>query len=140
MCQIQQVETPTPAVVISVEVAWVVNATLLDLETSAVALAGPDTECTDPIVPVDTNCTDNNLLFGMPGGNEEYHDECDYTAEHDAIPTGSHGQQPATELARLNLGTIDVDKYGCEDGDDVDADEVEEASEADIGSMQNVDD
>jgi hypothetical protein len=134
------VETPTPAVVISVEVAWVVNATLLDLETSEVALAEPDTECTDPIVPVDTNCTDKNLLFGMPGGNEEYHDECDYSAERDAIPTDSHGQQPATELARLNLGTIDVDKYGCEDGDDVDADEVEEVSEADIGSMQNVDD
>jgi hypothetical protein len=38
------------------------------------------------------------------------------------------------------MGPSDVDVYEGEDGDDVDADEEEEASQADDGSTQNVED
>jgi hypothetical protein len=41
---------------------------------------------------------------------------------------------------RTELGPSDVDGYECEDGDDADADEVDEALQADDGSMQNVED
>jgi len=44
----------------------------------------------------------------------------------------------ATELERFNLGTGDFDGYEGEDGDDMDVDEEEEASQVDDGSMQNV--
>jgi hypothetical protein len=43
-------------------------------------------------------------------------------------------------MGRTDLGTSDVNGYECEDGDDVDADEEEEASQADDGSTQNVED
>jgi hypothetical protein len=43
-------------------------------------------------------------------------------------------------LWRTVLGPIDVDRYEGEDGDDADADEKEEASQAKNGSMQNVED
>jgi hypothetical protein len=43
-----------------------------------------------------------------------------------------------TELERFDRRTSDVDGYECEDGDDADADEEEEASQADDGSTQNV--
>ena len=47
-----------------------------------------------------------------------------------------------TQLERFDLGTSDVDGYEGEDGDDVDADaeQEEEASQADDGSLQNVED
>jgi hypothetical protein len=41
---------------------------------------------------------------------------------------------------RTDLGPSDVDGYESEDGDDADADEVGEASQADDGSTQNVED
>jgi hypothetical protein len=41
---------------------------------------------------------------------------------------------------RTDLGPSDVDKYEGEDGDDADADKEEEASQADNGSTQNVED
>jgi len=41
---------------------------------------------------------------------------------------------------RTDLGPSDVDGYQGEDGDDVDADEEEEASQANDGSTQNVED
>ena len=40
---------------------------------------------------------------------------------------------------RIDQGPSDVDRYEGEDGDDADADE-EEASQADDGSTQNVED
>jgi len=45
--QIQQVDNPTPAVVISVEAARVDNAILLDILTSEVALEEPGNGSTD---------------------------------------------------------------------------------------------
>ena len=41
---------------------------------------------------------------------------------------------------RTDLGRSDVDGYKGEDGDDADVDEEEEASQADDGSTQNVED
>jgi hypothetical protein len=41
---------------------------------------------------------------------------------------------------RTDRGPSDVNGYEGEDGDDADADEEEEASQADDGSMQNVED
>ena len=43
-------------------------------------------------------------------------------------------------LWRTDLGISDVDGSECEDGDDMDTDAEEEASQADAGSMQNVED
>ena len=135
--QIQQAENTTPAVVISVEAARVVNAILLDYLTSKVALEEPEIGSTDPYIPIDNNCTDDELHFGMPGGSGDFEDKGD---ESDGIPTASRRRRPATELERLDLGTSDVDGYEGEDGDDAEADEEEEASQADDGSTQNVED
>jgi len=140
MRRIQQVENPTTAVVISVEAAHVDNAILLDCLTSKVALEEPEIGSTDQNIPIDTNCMDDKLHFGMPGGSGDYQDEGDESDERNAIPTASRRQWPATELEWFHLGTSDVDGYEGKDGDDadVDADGNEEASPADDGSMQNV--
>jgi len=102
-----------------------------------VALEEPEIGSTDPNIPIDNNCTDDELHFGMPGGSEDFEDEVD---ESDGIPTASQPVQAATELERFDLGTSDVHEYEGEDGDDADADEEEEASQADDGSTQNVED
>jgi len=70
--QIQQAENPTPAVVISVEVARVDNAILLDYLASEVALEEPEIRSTDPNIPIDNNCMDDELHFAMPGGSGDY--------------------------------------------------------------------
>ena len=123
--------------VISVEAARVDNAILLDYLASEVALEEPEIGSTDPNIPIDNNCTDDELHFGMPGGSGDFEDEGD---ESDAIPTASRRRRPATELERFDLGTSDVDGYEGEDGDDADADKEEEASQAYNGSTQNVED
>jgi len=140
--QIQQVEHPTPAMVISVKAACVDNAILLDYLTSEVALEKPEIGYTDPNIPIDNNCTDDVQHFCMRGGSGDYEDEGDESDERDAIPTASQQGRPATELERFDLGTSGVDRYEGEDGDDADADEdvEEEASEADDESTQNVED
>jgi len=58
-CQIQQVENPTPTVVISVEAAHVYNAILLHYFTSKVALEQPEIGSIHPNIPIENNCTDN---------------------------------------------------------------------------------
>jgi len=136
--QIQQAENPIPAVVISVEAACVDNAILLDYLTSEVALEEPGIGSTDPNIPIDNNCTDDKLHFGMPGGSGDYEDEGDEREVPDAIPTTSRRPRPVTELEKSDLGTSDVDGYEGEDGDDAYADEKEEALQADDGSTQNV--
>jgi len=138
--QIQQAENPTPAVVISVEAARVDNAILLDYLTSEVVLEEPEIRSTDPNIPIDNNCTDDELHFGMSGGSGDYQDEGDESDVRNAIPTASRRRRPATELERFNLRTSDVDGYEGEDGNDAYADEEEEASQADDGSTQNVED
>jgi hypothetical protein len=138
--QIQQVENPTPAVVISVEAARVDNAILLDYLTSEVALEKPEIGSTHPNIPIDNNCTDDELHLGMPGGSRDYEDEGDDSDRHDAICTASRRRRPAIDLERFHLRTCDVDGYEGEDSDDVDADadEEEETSQPDDGSTQNM--
>jgi len=67
--QIQQAENPTPAVVISVEAARVGNAILLNYLATKVALEEPEIGSTDSDIPIDNNCTDDELHFGIPGGS-----------------------------------------------------------------------
>jgi len=74
----------------------------------------------------------------MPGGSGDYKDEGDESDELDAIPTAWWRRWAVTELERLDLGTSDVNRYEGDDGDDAYADQEEEASLADDGSMQNV--
>jgi len=87
--QIQQAENPTPAVVISVEAARVDNDILPDYLASEVALEEPEIGTTDPNIPIDNNCTDDELHFRMPGGSGDYEDEGDESDNRDAIPTAS---------------------------------------------------
>jgi len=140
--QIQQAENPIPAVVISVEAARIDNAVLLDYLTPKAALEEPEIGSTDPNILIDNNCTDDKLHFGLPGGSGDCSDEGDKSDERDAIPTASWQQRLATELGRFDLRTGDVDGYEGKNGDDADADaaEEEEASQADDGSTQNVED
>jgi hypothetical protein len=86
---IKQVENPTPAVVISMEAGSVDNAILLDYLTSEVALEEPEIGRTDPNIPIDNNCMDDELHFGMPVGSGDYKDEGDKHDGHNAIHTAS---------------------------------------------------
>jgi len=128
--QIRQAENPKLAMVIRVKAARVDKAILLDYLTSKVALEEPEIRSTDPNIPMDNNCIDDELHFGMPGGSGEYKDQGGESDELDAIPTSNWQQRAATELERMDLGTCDVDGNEGEDGDDADADEEEEASQA----------
>jgi hypothetical protein len=138
--QIQQEENPTPAVVISVEAARVDNAIFVDYFASVVALEEPEVGSTDPNVPIDNNCTDDDLHFRMPVGSVDYEAEGDESDLRDAIPTASQRRPPVTVVERIDLGTSDVHGYEGEHGDDADADQEEDASQADDGSTQNVED
>jgi hypothetical protein len=100
--QIQQAENPMPAVLISVEAAHVDNAILLDYSASNLALEEPEIRSTDPNIPINTNCTDEELHFGMPGGSGDYEDEGDESYNQDAIPTTSRRRCPGTELERFD--------------------------------------
>jgi hypothetical protein len=51
-----------------------------------------------------------------------------------------HSMMDQRRMWRTDLRPSDDDGYEGEDGDDVDADEEEAASQADDGSMQNVKD
>jgi hypothetical protein len=139
---IELAENPTRAVVISMEVVSVDNAILLDYLASEVALEEPDIGNTDPNIPIDNNCTDNKHHFGMPGGSGDYDDEGNDSDQGNAIPTASGRRWPATDPERFDLGTSDVDRYEGEDGDDADADAVEEeeSSQVNDGSTHNVED
>ena len=85
--QIQQAEDPTPATVISTEAVHVDNAILLDDLTCEVALEEPDIGSTDPNIPKDNNCTDDELHFGMPGGFKDYGDQGEEMDQSDGILT-----------------------------------------------------
>jgi hypothetical protein len=138
--QIQQAENPTPAVVISTEAARVDNANLLDFLTSEVLLEEPEIGSTDRIILIDNNFMDDELHFGIPGFCKDYDHEGDQIDKSDAIPTASWRRQAASELERFDLGTSNMDGYEGHDGQDADADEEEEASQADDGLTQTLED
>jgi hypothetical protein len=87
--QIQLGENPTAALVIRVKAVHVDNAILRDYLTSEVALEEPEIGSPDPNIPIDNNCTDDELQFGMPRGSGDCEDEGDESDEHDAICTAS---------------------------------------------------
>jgi hypothetical protein len=76
-------------VVISVEAACVDNAILLDYLASEVAHEESMFRSTDPNIPIDNKCADDEIHSGMPGGNRDYEDEGDESEDRDAIPTAS---------------------------------------------------
>jgi hypothetical protein len=86
---IQQAENPTPVVLISVEAARVDNAILLEYLASEVALEEPEIGSTDPNIPIDNNCTNDKLHFGMPGGSGDCEDQADERDDCEAIPIAS---------------------------------------------------
>jgi hypothetical protein len=104
--QIQQAENPMPAVLISVEAARVDNAILLDYSASNLAVEEPEIRSTDPNIPINNNCTDEELHFGMPGGSRDYNDEGDEGYNRDAIPTTSQRRRPGTELERFDRAPV----------------------------------
>jgi len=138
--QIQQVENPTPAAVISTEAARVDDAIRRDCLTSELGLEEPEIGRTDPNMPIDNNCTDDELHFGMPGGCQDYDHQGDEIDKSDAIPNPSWQQRAATELKSFHLATSYVDRYEGDDGDDVDADEEEDPSQADDGLTRTLED
>jgi len=75
--QIQQAENPMPAGVISVEAPRVQNSILLEYLAFEVALEEPEIGSTDQNIPIDNNCTGDELHFGMPGGRGDYVDQED---------------------------------------------------------------
>jgi hypothetical protein len=128
-CQIQQVENPTPVMVISVEAARGDNANHLDYLSSEVALEVPKIGSTEPNIPIDNKWTDEKLHFRMAGGSRDYEDDGDECDQRYAIPSSNWRRRPATELERFDLGTSDVNRYEGEDGHyaDAAADEEKEA-------------
>jgi len=78
-----------PAMVISMGAARVENAILLDYLISEVALEETKIESTDPNIPIDNNCMDDELHFRMPGGSRDNEDEGDESDLRNAIPTRS---------------------------------------------------
>jgi len=108
-CQIRKTENPTPAIVISVDAARVADAILLAYLASEVALEEPEIRRSDPNILIDNNCTDHELHFGMPRVSGAQKDQGDDRDKCDAIPSASLRRCPATELARFDLGTSDVD-------------------------------
>jgi hypothetical protein len=84
--QIQQAENPTLAVAIIVEAARFDIVILLDYLTSEVTLEKPQIGNTDPNIPIDNNCMDDELHFGLPGGSGDFENEGD---KSDAFPTAS---------------------------------------------------
>jgi hypothetical protein len=85
--QIRQAENPTPTAVISTEAASVGNAILLDNLTSEVVLEEPVIGSTHTNIPIDYNCMDDELRFGIQGGCEDYDNESDKIDEMNVNPT-----------------------------------------------------
>jgi hypothetical protein len=112
--------------------------------TSEFALEEHEIRSTDPNIPIDNNCTDDELHFGMPGASGEYKDEVDECDYRDAFPTSSRRCWSATQPEWFDLRTFHVDGYEGEVGNDADADanadvdEEGESSQAHDGSKQNV--
>jgi len=85
----QQEENSIPAVVISVKAPHVDDVILLTNLPAEVALGKPEFGGTDPNIPVDNNCTDDELHFGIPGCNRDYQDNGDKSNNHNAILSAS---------------------------------------------------
>ena len=136
--QIPQAVKTTSAVVSRAEAAPVNSAIHLDYLTSNVALEEPEIGSTDPNIPIDNSCTDDELHIRMPGCSGDHGEMGDESYEPDAIPNASLWRWAATALEGFDLGTGDVDRFEGEGGADVDADDKEDGSQADDESTQNL--
>jgi hypothetical protein len=136
----QQVENPMPTAVISTDAACVDNSILVDYWTSEVALEEPEIRSPDEDIPIHNNSTDDELHDRIPGGWKDYDNPGDEIDESDAIPTTSRQRRAASDLESFDLGTSHVDRYEGNDGDNVQVDEVEEASHPDDGLPQTLED
>jgi hypothetical protein len=87
--QIRQAVNPTPAMVISVEVARIGHGILFDCLTSELALEEPAIASNDPNIPTDDNCMDVKLHSEMPGYNRDCNNEGDLSGERYTVPTAS---------------------------------------------------
>jgi hypothetical protein len=76
----------------------------------------------------------------MPGDCEDYDDEGDEIDKSDAIPIDSRQRRAATELEMFDLRTSNVDWYEGDNGDNAEADKEKEASQADEGLTQTLED
>ena len=74
---------------ISVEQVCVNNSIVPDYMSSELALEEHEIDSTRPDAPIDNNCMDDKLHFGMPGGSREIKESGDASDKQDAIPTGS---------------------------------------------------
>jgi hypothetical protein len=124
--------------VISVQAEPVDNAILPDYLTSDVALEEPEIGSTDPNIPTENNCMEDQLHFGMPWGSGDYQDEGDASDMCNAISTACRRQWLMTELQRFDLGNSNVNEYEGKDRNKADADEEQEASLGHDGSTQNL--
>jgi hypothetical protein len=116
------------------------NAIHVEHFTAKVALEENKIGSTDPNIPKRNNCIDDHLYFRMPQGCEDYYDKVDEIDQSISITISSRQQRAAIELVRFDLGTCDVDREEAEHSDDVDADEMDEASQADNGITQHLED
>jgi hypothetical protein len=124
--------------VISVEAAHVNNAILLNYLTSKVAPEEPEITSNDTNIWIGNKFTDDELHFGMPGRSKDYNDAGDASDNHNAIFTTSQQWQATTNLERIDLRSSAFNGEESDNGNDMDADEEESASQVDDGSTQNV--
>jgi len=137
---IQQVENPTPAVVISMDAGHVDNAIVLDYLTSEVVVAQPEIRSTDVNIPIDNKYIDDKQHFGIPVGSGDFEDQGDASDERNIFPMASRRRLAGTEQVSFVPVFIDVYGYEGNDGDYPDVNEEEAASQVDDWSTKNMED
>ena len=137
---IQPAENRTLAIVISIEAAQVHIAIDHDYWTSKVALEEPEFRSTYQYLLRHNNCTGNKQHCQMLESSRNREDSDEEGEKHDVLPTTDWRCQASTRLKECALGTSAVDGNEVENGNNVHSDEEEEASQANDGSTQNVDD
>lgn len=96
--QIQQVENPIPARVISLDVGSIDNARYVDNLTSKGALERLQIGSTSPGIPTSHHCPVDKLHRRMPVCTWDYQDDADAMDKRNDIPTASRWKEPAIEL------------------------------------------
>jgi hypothetical protein len=123
-----------------VEAVHVDNTKLLHFKSSEVILVEPEIWWIDCDITVETDWTDNNLPFQHPGGSSGcYGTANDNTNLQVAMPTASWPGWASTELGRFDMWTNNDDGFDDQDGEVVDADMMDNASQANDGSFQDAD-
>ena len=107
--RIQQAENPTPAMVISVEAVHVDHGILIDSVTSEVVIERPEIRSPDSNIPIATNCTDDQLHLGMPGGSGDHEDEGDESNQrHASLGLNSRGFTLGPVMSTCMMATMAI--------------------------------